>query len=254
MNSIDVVKYLETKYPKELAYEWDNVGLQVGSLNRKVKTILVTLDVTKEVILEAIEKKVDLIISHHPLIFKPMTSIAIESPRGWMINKMIKHDIALYSMYTNYDLAEGGMNDVLANLLEIKNPKLLDSIDGIGRYGEINPMKMPDFIQSVKEVLNIDSVRFIGSMDKIVSVVGVSGGSGSNHVGQAKKQNCDVYLTGDVTYHTALDCIQMGLNVIDVGHYAEKVFKKAVANDLEKMFLEISVLISSIDSNPYTTL
>lgn len=71
MNSIEVIKYLESKYPKELAYDWDNVGLQVGSLNRKVKTILVTLDVTKEVVNEAIEKKVDLLISHHPLIFKP---------------------------------------------------------------------------------------------------------------------------------------------------------------------------------------
>ncbi len=254
MNSIEIVKYLETKYPKELAYEWDNVGLQVGSLNRKVKTILVTLDVTKEVINEAIDKKADLIISHHPLIFKPLTSVAIESPRGWMINKMIKHDIALYSMHTNYDLAEGGMNDVLADLLEIKNSKLLDSIDGIGRFGEINPMNMIDFIQKVKTVLNLDSVRFIGTTNKVVSVVGVSGGSGSNHVGQAKKQNCDVYLTGDVTYHTALDCIQMGLNVIDVGHYAEKVFKKAVANDLETMFSEVTVIISAVDSNPYTTL
>ena len=254
MNSIDVVKYLESKFPKELAYEWDNVGLQVGSLNKKVKKVLVTLDVTKEVVIEAVNLKADLIISHHPLIFKPINNVSIESPRGWMINQMIKHDIALYAMHTNYDLADGGMNDVLSGLLGIQNPKLLDSIDGIGRYGEIEPVKMTDFIGIVKSVLNVEHVRLIGSLDKMVRIVGVSGGSGSNHVGQAKRQNCDVYITGDVTYHTALDCIQMGLNVIDVGHYAEKVFKMAIAEDLISQFPEVDIVISSIDSNPYQPL
>ena len=254
MNSIEVIKYLESKYPKSLAYEWDNVGLQVGTLNRKVKTVLVTLDVTKEVINEAIENKVDLLISHHPLIFKPLTSIAIESPRGWMINKLIKHDIALYSMHTNYDLADGGMNDVLSKLLEINNPQLLDTIDGIGRFGSIKPLKMPDFIQKLKATLKIDMVRFIGSLDKVVNIVGISGGSGSNHVGQAKKQNCDVYITGDVTYHTALDCVQMGLNVIDIGHYAEQVFKNAIKQELETVFPEITIISSTVNSDPYITL
>jgi dinuclear metal center YbgI/SA1388 family protein len=254
MNSIEVIKYLESKFPKELAYEWDNVGLQVGSLNKKVKKVLVTLDVTKEVVIEAVTLKADLIISHHPLIFKPINNVSIESPRGWMINQMIKHDIALYSMHTNYDLADGGMNDVLSGLLEIQNPKLLDSIDGIGRYGEIEPMSILDFIKKIKSVLNVEHVRLIGSLDKIVRIVGVSGGSGSNHVGQAKRLNCDVYLTGDVTYHTALDCIQMGLNVIDVGHYAEKVFKKAIAEELSGQFPEIETVISAVDSNPYQIL
>lgn len=254
MNSIEVIKYLESKFPKELAYEWDNVGLQVGSLNKKVKKVLVTLDVTKEVVIEAVTLKADLIISHHPLIFKPINNVLIESPRGWMINQMIKHDIALYSMHTNYDLADGGMNDVLSELLGIQNPKLLDSIDGIGRYGEIEPMCIMDFIKKIKSVLNVEHVRLIGSLDKIVRIVGVSGGSGSNHVGQAKRLNCDVYLTGDVTYHTALDCIQMGLNVIDVGHYAEKVFKKAIAEELIGKFPEIETVISAVDSNPYQIL
>lgn len=254
MNSIDIIKYLESKYPKELAYDWDNVGLQVGSLNKKAKKILVTLDVTKEVVVEAVNLKADLIISHHPLIFKPIANVSIESPRGWMINRMIKHDIALYSMHTNFDLADGGMNDILSSLLNLKNPQLLDTVDGIGRFGEIDEIKMTDFIQNVKTLFDLDHVRLIGSLDKTIKVVGISGGSGSNHVGQAKRQNCDVYLTGDATYHTALDCIQMGLNVIDVGHYAEKVFKKAVAEDLKNQFPDVEIIISSIDSNPYQTI
>jgi len=254
MNAIDIIKYLETKYPKTLAYDWDNVGLQVGSLNKKTKAVLITLDVTKEVVKEAIAKKIDLIISHHPLIFKPLTSVAIESPRGWMINQLIKNDIALYAMHTNYDLAEGGMNDELAKMLHIHEPILLDEIDHIGRFGTIEPTPMKAYIDFVKKVLEVDSVRFIGSLDKTVQVVGISGGSGSNHVGQAKKQNCDLYITGDVTYHTALDCLQMGLNVLDIGHYAEKVFKKAISTDLTAKFTDISITDSLVDTNPYVTL
>ena len=251
MNAIDIIKYLETKYPKSLAYDWDNVGLQVGSLNKKTKSILITLDVTKEVIKEAIAKKVDLIISHHPLIFKPLMSLSIESPRGWMINQLIKNDIALYTMHTNYDLADGGMNDELARLLNIQEPKLLDEIELIGRVGSVEPQSMKSYIDFVKTTLQIDSSRFIGSLDKPVKRVGISGGSGSNHVGQAKKQNCDLYITGDVTYHTALDCLQMGLNVLDIGHYAEKIFKKAIRNDLQSQFLDVLILESMVDTNPY---
>ncbi len=251
MNGIDIIKLLEVTYPKTLAYEWDNVGLQVGSLNKKVKKVLITLDVTKEVVKEALSLKADLIISHHPLIFKPLNSLSSESPRGWMIDKLIKHDIALYSMHTNFDVADGGMNDILAELLEIENPKLLDPIDGIGRYGTVKERPMEAMISWIKERLSIDHVRFIGSLDKTVNVMGVSGGSGSNHVGQAKRQNCDLYLTGDVTYHTALDCLQMGLNVLDIGHYAEKVFKKAIQDRLMPVFPEIEFVVSSIDTDPY---
>jgi GTP cyclohydrolase I len=251
MNGIDITKFLETLYPQSLAYDWDNVGLQVGSLNRKVRSVLITLDVTKEVVKEASDMKVDLIISHHPLIFKPISSVSIESPRGWIINHLIKHDIALYSMHTNYDLAEGGMNDELALVLGIRSPQVLDEIERIGRFGEVDEMDMSSFVAKVKTALQIDSVRLIGSLDKRIRIVGISGGSGSNHVGQAKKQNCDVYLTGDVTYHTALDCIQMGLNVLDVGHYAEKIFKVAIARQIQKKYPELTVIISGIDSNPY---
>ena len=149
INLVDVVKHLETKYPKTLAYEWDNVGLQVGSLNRRASVVLVTLDVTKDVVKEAVAFKADLVITHHPLIFKPVSSVATESPRGWMIDKLIKNDIALYAMHTNYDLADGGKNDRLAKLLWIRDPKLLDETENIGRYGTIDPQSMSSYILKV---------------------------------------------------------------------------------------------------------
>jgi len=251
MNAIELIKDLETRYPKSLAYDWDNVGLQVGTLNKPLKSVLVTLDVTKEVVKEAIQHKVDLIISHHPLIFKPISSIPVESPRGWMIQKLIKHDISLYSMHTNYDVADGGMNDQLCRLLGIANPALLDTEVGIGRYGSISPMSLPDLVHHVKLVLQIPSIRVIHHTSRLIETVGISGGSGSIHIAEAKRRGCDVYLTGDVTYHNALDAIQMGIVVFDVGHSIEKVFIPILRDEIATRFPDISVKASQVDTNPY---
>lgn len=251
MNGIDLVRFLETKYPRSLAYDWDNVGLQVGTLNKPVKKALVTLDVTPDVVREAIALKADFLISHHPLIFKPIFNVTVESPRGWMIQKLLAHGIPLYSMHTNYDLAQGGMNDVLAAKLGIRDAKLLDETEGIGRYGAIDPTPLEDYVAFVKTALNAEHVRLIGSTSRKVATVGVSGGSGSNHINEARRRGCDLYVTGDVTYHSALDAIQMGQLVLDVGHYAEVVFKEAVALELAAAFPDLTVLVSQIDTDPY---
>lgn len=126
MKGTDIIKIFESMYPKNLAYDWDNVGLQVGSLHKDVNTILLTLDVTKEVIDEAIDQQVDMIVVHHPLIFSPINSINTDTYRGKQIEKLIKHDITLYVAHTNFDISNKGMNLILANMLHLKNQKILD--------------------------------------------------------------------------------------------------------------------------------
>ena len=242
---------MESKYPKELAYEWDNVGLQVGTLNQVSKKVLITLDVTKDVIKEAIHKKADLIISHHPLMFKPMSSIVFDTPKGWMIKNLVKNNISVYSAHTNFDQADGGMNDILAEAMEIKNPKLLDEHDNIGRYGEIEEMKITDFVKKLKTTFGLNTVKIIGNDKKKIKTVGVSGGSGSHHMYQARIRGCDVYVTGDVTYHTALDAIQLGITLLDVGHHIEKIFVQALKSELESQFPDVIFIASEIDTNPY---
>lgn len=253
MNLVDVIRYFETKFPKELAYEWDNVGIQVGTLNIVAKKILVTLDVTKEVVKEAIDKKVNMIISHHPLLFTPMDKIIFDTPRGWIIKNLIKHNITVYSAHTNYDTAEGGMNDEFANILDLKNVNLLDEIAGIGRYGDVENISFSKFLDNLKTNLKLESVKVIGNTDKTISKVGISGGSGSKHMYQAKMRGCDVYLTGDVTYHTALDAVSLGLTIIDIGHYAEKIFMDAIIKLLSEQFKDIEFIKSEVNTNPYQT-
>ena len=251
MNSIEIVKYFENKYPTDLAYDWDNVGLQIGTLNQNAKKVLVTLDVTKKVVKEAIQNKVDLIISHHPLMFKAVKNIVFDSPNGWIIKNLIQNNIAVYSAHTNFDVADGGMNDFLAKALNIQNPQLMDEIDNIGRFGSIEPTEFDDFVKQIKETFNLETVKVIGNTKKTISSVGISGGSGSHHMYAAKKKNCDVYITGDITYHTALDAIQLGMTLIDVGHHVEVIFIESVANMLQVRFPEVEFIQSQIDTNPY---
>src|SRR5690625_2046805 len=122
INTSDVFHVIESWAPKNLAYDWDNVGLQVGSYNRPVKRVMITLDVLESVVDEAIAKKTDLIIAHHPLLFKSLKQINIDTPVGRTIYKLIENNITVYAAHTNLDIAQGGVNDMLFDQLKI-NPK-----------------------------------------------------------------------------------------------------------------------------------
>lgn len=124
-NGIEVISAFEELYPKKLAYEGDKIGLLIGTLRKKVERVLITLDVTKEVIEEAIENEANLIIAHHPLIFSPLKHIHTDELYGQLIEKCIKNDIAIYAAHTNVDIAENGVNDFLAEALELQNPEIL---------------------------------------------------------------------------------------------------------------------------------
>src|SRR5690554_4860082 len=125
MKCKDLIAAMEKLAPEYLAAEWDNVGLQIGSMEDDVKKILVTLDVTEAVIDEAIEENIDIIISHHPFIFKAINNITMNDTKGRIINKLIKNDINLYVSHTNMDIAENGLNDMLAKKLKLENIKVL---------------------------------------------------------------------------------------------------------------------------------
>lgn len=121
----DVFKMMEEWAPKHLAYDWDNVGLQIGSYSQQVKKVMITLDVVEAVVDEAIEKNVDLIISHHPMLFKPLRQINTDTHRGRMVKKLLANNISVYASHTNLDAATGGVNDLLAEPLNLKSTEVL---------------------------------------------------------------------------------------------------------------------------------
>jgi len=254
MNGIDVKNVLESLYPLDLAYEWDNVGLQIGTLNKQVEKILLSLDLTIDVVDEAINDGVELIIVHHPLLFSPIKKINTDSYIGKMIEKLIKNDIAVYVAHTNFDISNHGMNNILASMLDLDELESLDEItenEGLGKIGIIKKTPMKQYIDEVKKVFGITDARFIGDLNKNVQRVAISGGSGSSNIMKAKLKKADLYITGDLNYHNALDCKSLGLNALDVGHNIEKHFMKAMKKTLISKDVTCKIKISEIDTNPY---
>lgn len=153
----DIVFYLEQKAPPSLAEEWDNVGLMTGSMKKAVGRIMICLDVTENVVNEAIEKKIDMIISHHPLIFNKLRNINDTTAKGRLLLKLIKNDICVYSMHTNLDVAEGGVNDCLAEALKLKH------LTGLSEYKKEKLYKVVVFIPVGHEDVVRDAMSKAGA-------------------------------------------------------------------------------------------
>jgi dinuclear metal center YbgI/SA1388 family protein len=154
MNGIEFRNIFESLYPQNLAYEWDNVGLQVGTFNKEIDSMLLCLDLTKEVVEEAIKNDVQLIVVHHPLIFSALKSINTDSYQGNIIELLIKNDITLYAAHTNFDISNYGMNNMLADMLGLKDIVSIEELtdnEGIGKVGNVASTPMKEYIEHVKK-------------------------------------------------------------------------------------------------------
>ena len=248
MKIIDVINILESKFPKSLKESWDNVGLLAGDENSEVRKILVTLDVTLDVIDEAIEKGANLIISHHPLMLRPVNDVVENKVIGKKLRKLIKSDISVYSMHTNLDISVDGLNDYVAEILEFRDVKpILDKEDMLpARLCSVKEgIKIKDLAIFVKEKLGIDIIRYVSCDDeKIINKLVLCTGSGKSFIDLVKNYNADCLLTGDITYHTYLDAYEDDICVIDASHY----YTEVVVIDLLENFLKDKVDIEIIKS------
>ena len=254
---LDIVNKMEKFAPSRLKEDFDNVGLMVGDKNKAVKKVLLALDCTIKVIEEAKEKNTDLIITHHPLIFIKPKSITTDTIQGQKIIELIKNDIALYSSHTNLDAAKGGINEKIAEMLGIEDSRLIDKNTrdeeaGIGRIGQLaNETTLHEFIQKVKSDLSIDNLRVVRGRDT-VKTVAVINGSGQDFIGRAIAMGADTIVTGDTTYHFAADYKEMGINIIDAGHFNTEwpVFIK-VMDGIKNDFSDIEFIVSEEAEDPY---
>lgn len=368
VNGQEIIRLFETWSPKKLAcMENDPIGLAIGTLNKPVSNVLVTLDVNDAVVNEAIEKGCELIIAHHPPIFRKLANIRTDNPAGALYEKLIKHDVAVYAAHTNLDVATGGVNDLLADALQLQNCTILEQtyseklmklvvfeqianaealrtalmqagaggigdykgcsfttvgegrfmpqqganptkgevgtyhveqearievvfpqslknrvlksmlnthsyeepaydlyamdIDtnemGLGRVGRLaEPMTLAQFAEHVKEALDVPAVRIVGSKDAIISKVAVVGGDGNKYIYAAKRAGADVFVTGDMYFHTAQDAEAIGLHIVDPGHHVEKVMIPGVANKMRTLCnkLDVQFIESTVHTEPFTFL
>jgi len=361
-----VIGLMERFAPRHLAVENDRIGLQVGTLGKEIRKALVALDVTDAVVDEAIAAGADLIIAHHAIIYHPLKAIDTSTPAGRVFEKLIKNDIAVYVAHTNLDVAEGGMNDWMAECLGIESEGCLEPVhvdpllklvvyvpethrqavqeavwragaghigrydccsfevegtgtfrpgegtnphigtqgqlervkeyrietilpeslqepivramleahpyeepaydifplvlpgktSGLGRFGRLKePATLEAFAFRVKEALDVPFVRIVGDPDRVVRRAAVLGGSGSRYMRHALRAGVDVFVTGDIDYHTAQDALAAGLALVDPGHNAENIMKAKTA---ERLAAELAaagylteVIPSSVPTDPF---
>lgn len=222
-----VMNALERIAPRHLAEDWDNTGLLVGSYAQKVERILVALDVDDIVVAEAIECSADMIVAHHPAIFRGMKQLRTDLPLGRRLAALLTHGIAVAAAHTNLDITRGGVNDVLAARLGLEKLSTFitttqadGSAESLGRIGTLPaPVAIDDFAHSVRERLGVSHVRLVRAADRPVRRVAVVGGAGAEFIDTAVRRGADVYLTGDVKYHEAQRAAEQGMHLIDAGHF-----------------------------------
>lgn len=232
------------KIPTSLREEWDNDGLMCcADSSSEVHKVLVALDVTEEVVDYAIESHVDLIVSHHPLIFRPLLSVNEENHVGRKIIKLLENEISVFSFHTRLDKVRGGVNDKLCRLLGIRDAAPFGE-GGLGRIGYIDGERLlDDFAYFVKESLNADSVRVSDAFNP-VRCVAVVGGDGKSYVADAIKEGADTYVSGRIGYNVMEEAAEMGINLIEAGHYfTEQPITETLKNMLHAFDPTLSVEI-----------
>lgn len=245
----DIVSILEKKYPKNNAENWDNVGLLVGKLNQEVRKIQFSIDATENAIENAVKNGVDMIITHHPMIFKPIKSVTTMDILGKKIIKLIENKKSLYAMHTNLDSSKGGLNDYILHLLDVKESKIIDVNEtdnevGIGRiYTLSEKVTLEKYAEFIKKKLKIKNIRVIcENKEKSIRKIALINGSGMSYWRKVKSLGADLFITGDVGYHEALDAKEAGINIFDIGHFeSENCFVELLSKELEKIGVEIIV-------------
>jgi len=222
----DILAYVGQFAPWELAEPWDNVGLMVGNPDQEATGVLIALDPTRQVIEEAILKKANIILTHHPLIFHPLKSINTATPIGQFLKKALAHDIAVVSCHTNLDIISDGVSDALARVLYLHNTRPLTLTgnrpdQGFGKVGNLpKPMQGKAFIHFVAQRLQLEAMMIAGPLPATVSTIAVCGGSGSDLAEAALQGGADVYITAELKHSVARWAEDNGLCVIDAGHFA----------------------------------
>jgi dinuclear metal center YbgI/SA1388 family protein len=227
--------------PLELQMDFDNAGFLFGRENAKVTKALLSLDVTTEVIDEASALSAELIISHHPLIFRPIKSVTDEK-----LLRLGERKIAVISMHTNLDIAPGGVNDVLMAALGAKVSGGLDS-SNCGRFGVLpEPMSMAEFLPYCKQILNTKGLRYYDSGRPVYNLA-VMGGAGGDSIHDALAHGCDTYLTADIKYHEFLEAKELGINLIDGDHFCtENLVIPVLAKKLSATFNDVEFTVSDV--------
>ncbi len=264
VQTADILTAIDELAPFDLAEEWDNVGLLVGSNEREVSSILVGLDLTGDLLDEAVASGADTIVSHHPMIFRPLSAIRVDQHIGRLLEKALANRITVIGCHTNLDSVSGGVSDALGQILGLTDLRPLQPVEcstkpgsGMGRIGEYaTPMSGRGFITKLLEALGLDGVHIAGRLPEQVKTVGLCGGSGSELARVAYEKGADCYLTAEIKHSTARWAEESDFCVIDGTHYGTEQpvvgrFAEKLVDYGKKKGWSIDVNVSKRQSPPF---
>jgi dinuclear metal center YbgI/SA1388 family protein len=255
----DIITFLESFAPPALAEAWDNVGLLVGRRDREVARVMTCLTVTEEMADEAVREKCDLIVSHHPLMFKAIQRITDDTPEGRTLLILLGHEIAVYSPHTAFDSASAGINQRLAEKLALRNIapiRLSDASNatnlGSGRHGRLDvQITLKEFCDRVTALLPCEKAQFVGDPSRQIATVAVACGSAAEFLRDAVALGCDALLTGEARFHAALEARALGIALVLAGHYAtERPGVEDLADVLAGQFPTLAIWASRDERDP----
>lgn len=258
----EIIEVIEKIAPLNLKEDFDNVGLMIGDRNKDITKVLIALDCTLDVIEEGKNLGVQLILTHHPLLFKKPSTITMDTLLGKKIINLIKNDINLYAAHTNWDSVKNGLNDTIVSLLGYKYSDIIsinsNNIEaGIGRIVYLDKEKtIEEIIKDIKYRFDVKHLRYVGALNKQVKTIAIINGSGQEFFEASRKLGADLIITGDTTYHFVSDYKEMGLGIIDMGHFnSEWTVVKELSKNIEKELCTIDkslqIFISESSKDPY---
>lgn len=259
MRCSEIIHKLEELSPPSFAEDWDNVGLLAGRREKEILRVAIAVDATEVVINQAIEQQADMLITHHPLIFKAIKNINTDDFIGRRLVKLLQNDISYYAMHTNFDIM--GMADAAADEISLQNRRVLEvtyedeiANEGIGRYGRLpRIMSMEECAEYIKQIFSLEHVRVYGELNATVEKAAISPGAGGDMISAALDASVDVLITGDIKHHEALDAMERGLMIIDAGHFGlEKIFTPYMKEFFGREIPKISIC-NIKEQNPIRT-
>jgi dinuclear metal center YbgI/SA1388 family protein len=265
-----LIDSFEKLWPLAGAESWDSPGLVAGNPRDRISRVLLSVDVTAEIMSEAIDGEFDLVLAHHPFLLKGVTSLAEQTSKGSTLAAAIRNAVAIYAAHTNADIVQNGVSHVLAKSLGIQTPIALvqdaadfhqHSPEGHGRIGDLaSPIKLGDFARLIAKILpsTATGIRVAGDFEMLVQRVAVCGGAGDSFIGAAIAAGADVFVTSDLRHHPTQDAREHALlndgkpALIDVAHWAsEWLWLEIAAEQLGKAFPSIQFVVSQIRTDPW---
>lgn len=255
MKIAEIIAKIEQFADPSLQEDFDNTGLQVGEKDQEATGVMIALDATETVVDEAIENNCNLILTHHPLLFRGLKKITGRTMTERTVMKAIRHGIVIYAAHTNLDKCQGGVNYRMAEMLGLRNvevmmPEKEAPGTGLGCVGELeHPMEEEDMLMKIKETFGAECIRHSPLLGRKVRRIAVCGGSGADFTERAKELGADIYVTADITYHKFFDADNQ-IVIADIGHFeCESATKMIFKEQISKIFPKFAVRISQREQN-----